>query len=175
MYVFFYSKYSSKSIEVMNAMDDTSKKRIKFISVDDARVREHVSKYIKEVPCMVIKEGEKTYVCDYATLKETFKSAEGKLSFSNSEAPSLTNTNQKKLDMNRVLRDMKAHEDEVNRANKHTTEKHTLSNIENKSSSMFSQYAGSETEDPAPVTNVSDISNFFKFQVSDKRDTGDAE
>lgn len=188
MYVFFYSKYSSKSIELMNRIDAESKKLIKFISIDDSKVREYVSKYITEVPCMVIKEGSKTYICDYNTLRETFKGDEVKLSFSNGESSSGTGVSQKKLDMNRVLNDMKEHENAVNQQNNRLTggKKADLSNIEKQSGSMFSQYTTNiiepianentasvsteniTSEPIAPITG--DISNFFKFRVSDKRD-----
>lgn len=194
MYALFYSKYSDKCSEIIHNMDKESKKNIRLISVDNPTVREVVKKYIKEVPCLVIKEKGKMYICEYDILIDTFPpipDEDSKLKAEEPvdrkpERPVFSNEahqqfsvkdkkDPKKIDMDTVRSEMARRDSEIKQIDsiRKPPESDLPSSV--KGSSLMGQYS-METKDSknsnrdgskskSSGTSVESINDFFKYNV----------
>lgn len=183
MYALFYSKYSKKCMDIIHNMDEESKKMTRLISIDSPEVRNIVKKYIKEVPCLVIKENGKLSVYKYDILFELYPKNDisddidfeddneqlCKLQFSGdiSSTTPATKKDPKKLDMSTVQEEMKRREDELKAIDNIKKPKPVLSNSVKKSN-MMSQYETIKP-DPSATASTSSINDFFNYTVSDDR------
>jgi hypothetical protein len=169
MYVLFFSFKSQKSQEIINNMDENSRKIIKLVSIDTPKIYDFAKKYIKEVPCLVIKEEGKIFMYEYDILLDLYKPPEPEIketpkeNLAFSDDPNIVNNKtNNKVNMSSVQDEIKRRQDELDNENrklnpyKYKKEKEEMEKFQKTAATMVQQYTSAPTQTPTP--NSSQIS-----------------